>query len=199
MVGVRRGCLWASCQCWGLSSEPGKTKGIVFLGTCPKPPAPARCPQPRRSAKPPPLHSPSRRILILQSSIHKFSKSKWISFHTKQMPSLRMSSLLRLNNQCLTFQIPLQPRILHRERNHCLHFILQECQSQRLRRFKTVFLQISKIKPIADKRKTADNKPYLPGPPPGSSQKAVRQVFLTRFLRKTLPYISAHPLPDVHP
>ena len=41
------------------------------------------------------LHSPPRWILIFQCPIHKFSKPKGIPFHTKQMPSFRMSSLLR--------------------------------------------------------------------------------------------------------
>ena len=41
------------------------------------------------------LHSPPCWILIFQCPIHKFSKPKGIPFHTKQMPSFRMSSLLK--------------------------------------------------------------------------------------------------------
>ncbi len=77
-----------------------KSCPLDFLGTSAKPSDQARHIHARRRRKEKQrftnLHSPPRRILILQCPIHKFSKPKGIPFHTKQMPSFRMSSLFRL-------------------------------------------------------------------------------------------------------
>lgn len=102
------------------------------------------------------LHSPPSWILILQCPIYKLSKPKGIPFHTKQMPSFRMSSLLRLNCKSFPFQIPLQSWIIHRKGNHSFSFIFPESQCKRLSWFKPVFLQISQIKSVSNKRKSSE-------------------------------------------
>ena len=136
------------------------------------------------------LHSPPRWILIFQCPIHKFSKPKGIPFHTKQMPSFRMSSLLRLNRKSFPFQIPLQSWIIYRKGNHSFSFIFPESQCKRLSRFKPVFLQISQIKSVPNKRKSSEitgNRRQIINlicpdlPPPGSSQTPDHLKFSTRF------------------
>ena len=102
------------------------------------------------------LHSPPRWKHIFHCPLHKFSKPKGIPFHTKQMPSFRMSSLLRLNCKSFPFQIPLQSWIFHRKGNHSFSFIFPESQCKRLSRFKPVFLLISQIKSVPNKRKSSE-------------------------------------------
>ena len=65
------------------------------------------------------------------------------------MPAFFVSGLFRLDHKSFAFQITGKPLIRNRQGDNCFHISFVKRQRQRLRRLKTVFLQITQIETVS--------------------------------------------------
>lgn len=67
-----------------------------------------------------------------------------------------MSGLFRLDHKSFAFQITGKPLVGNRQGDNCFHISFVKRQRQRLRRLKTVFLQITQVEAVSKKGDSAE-------------------------------------------